>query len=116
MGMTAVFFCGLQMNFCDTVKDKELPGQNPALNHTVILAADHLLRSNVSYFEFYHRYRSGASSQRSPIYRQFWLFDVQNPEEVMKNGSAPVLKQKGPYTYSFYKPALFCFDLHGDII
>uniref|UniRef100_A0A8C5S352 Platelet glycoprotein 4 n=1 Tax=Laticauda laticaudata TaxID=8630 RepID=A0A8C5S352_LATLA len=35
----------------------------------------------------------------SPIYRQFWLFDVQNPEEVMQNGSAPILKQKGPYTY-----------------
>uniref|UniRef100_A0A2D4L570 Platelet glycoprotein 4 n=1 Tax=Micrurus spixii TaxID=129469 RepID=A0A2D4L570_9SAUR len=41
----------------------------------------------------------------SPIYRQFWLFDVQNPEEVMKNGSAPILKQKGPYTYRMrYKP------------
>uniref|UniRef100_A0A670YQ21 Platelet glycoprotein 4 n=1 Tax=Pseudonaja textilis TaxID=8673 RepID=A0A670YQ21_PSETE len=41
----------------------------------------------------------------SPIYRQFWLFDVQNPEEVMQNGSAPVLKQKGPYTYRMrYKP------------
>uniref|UniRef100_A0A8C6Y7Q2 Platelet glycoprotein 4 n=1 Tax=Naja naja TaxID=35670 RepID=A0A8C6Y7Q2_NAJNA len=35
----------------------------------------------------------------SPIYQQFWLFDVQNPEEVMKNGSAPILKEKGPYTY-----------------
>uniref|UniRef100_A0A670YI19 Platelet glycoprotein 4 n=1 Tax=Pseudonaja textilis TaxID=8673 RepID=A0A670YI19_PSETE len=35
----------------------------------------------------------------SPIYRQIWFFDVQNPEEVMKNGSAPILKEKGPYTY-----------------
>ncbi|KAG8142604.1 hypothetical protein E2320_005815, partial [Naja naja] len=31
--------------------------------------------------------------------KKFWLFDVQNPEEVMKNGSAPILKEKGPYTY-----------------
>ncbi|ETE56971.1 hypothetical protein L345_17317, partial [Ophiophagus hannah] len=30
---------------------------------------------------------------------------VMNPEEVMKNGSAPILKQKGPYTYRMrYKP------------
>ncbi|XP_061438136.1 platelet glycoprotein 4 [Rhineura floridana] len=35
----------------------------------------------------------------SPVYRQFWIFDVQNPTEVMKNGSKPILKQKGPYTY-----------------
>ncbi|XP_015679505.1 platelet glycoprotein 4 [Protobothrops mucrosquamatus] len=35
----------------------------------------------------------------SPIYRQFWFFDVQNPEDVMANGSAPILQQKGPYTY-----------------
>ncbi|XP_026533018.1 platelet glycoprotein 4-like [Notechis scutatus] len=35
----------------------------------------------------------------SPTYRQIWFFDVQNPEEVMKNGSAPILKEKGPYTY-----------------
>ncbi|XP_029141525.1 platelet glycoprotein 4 isoform X2 [Protobothrops mucrosquamatus] len=41
----------------------------------------------------------------SPIYRQFWLFDVQNPEDVMANGSAPILQQKGPYTYRMrYKP------------
>ncbi|XP_070615145.1 platelet glycoprotein 4-like [Erythrolamprus reginae] len=35
----------------------------------------------------------------SPIYREFWFFDVQNPEDVMQNGSPPILKQKGPYTY-----------------
>ncbi|XP_006026688.1 platelet glycoprotein 4 [Alligator sinensis] len=34
----------------------------------------------------------------SPVYRQFWIFDVQNPAEVM-NGSQPILQQKGPYTY-----------------
>ncbi|XP_074873427.1 platelet glycoprotein 4 [Carettochelys insculpta] len=35
----------------------------------------------------------------SPVYRQFWLYDVQNPDEVMNNGSRPVLKEIGPYTY-----------------
>ncbi|XP_032657987.1 platelet glycoprotein 4 [Chelonoidis abingdonii] len=35
----------------------------------------------------------------SPVYRQFWFYDVQNPEEVMNNGSRPILKQIGPYTY-----------------
>ncbi|XP_034260680.1 platelet glycoprotein 4-like [Pantherophis guttatus] len=35
----------------------------------------------------------------STIYREFWVFDVQNPEDVMENGSPPILKQKGPYTY-----------------
>ncbi|KAI5626016.1 platelet glycoprotein 4 [Silurus asotus] len=34
-----------------------------------------------------------------PVYRQFWLFEVQNPDEVLKNGSIPQLQQKGPYTY-----------------
>ncbi|XP_053873348.1 platelet glycoprotein 4 [Malaclemys terrapin pileata] len=34
----------------------------------------------------------------SPVYRQFWFYDVQNPQEVM-NGSRPILKQIGPYTY-----------------
>ncbi|KAM6437618.1 platelet glycoprotein 4 isoform 4-T21 [Liasis olivaceus] len=41
----------------------------------------------------------------SPVYRQFWFFDVQNPDDVMANGSAPILLQKGPYTYKMrYKP------------
>ncbi|EMP34808.1 Platelet glycoprotein 4 [Chelonia mydas] len=35
----------------------------------------------------------------SPVYRQFWFYDVQNPLEVMNNGSRPILKQIGPYTY-----------------
>ncbi|XP_063164162.1 platelet glycoprotein 4-like [Candoia aspera] len=41
----------------------------------------------------------------SPIYVQYWFFDVQNPEEVMENGSNPILQQKGPYTYKTqYRP------------
>ncbi|MCI4388710.1 hypothetical protein PGIGA_G00089070 [Pangasianodon gigas] len=37
-------------------------------------------------------------SAGAPVYRQFWLFEVQNPEEVL-NGGIPQLQQKGPYTY-----------------
>ncbi|KAM4615666.1 platelet glycoprotein 4 [Polymixia lowei] len=33
------------------------------------------------------------------VYRQFWLFDVKNPLEVLKHGSKPALYEKGPYTY-----------------
>ncbi|XP_010144318.1 PREDICTED: platelet glycoprotein 4 [Buceros rhinoceros silvestris] len=35
----------------------------------------------------------------SSVYRQFWIFDVQNPSEVINNGSRPKLEQRGPYTY-----------------
>ncbi|KAM3926317.1 platelet glycoprotein 4 [Leptodactylus fuscus] len=34
----------------------------------------------------------------SPVYRQFWMFHVLNPEDVI-NGGKPKLVQKGPYTY-----------------
>uniref|UniRef100_F7HWG3 Platelet glycoprotein 4 n=1 Tax=Callithrix jacchus TaxID=9483 RepID=F7HWG3_CALJA len=33
------------------------------------------------------------------VYRQFWIFDVQNPQEVMMNSSNIKVEQKGPYTY-----------------
>ncbi|KAM5236982.1 platelet glycoprotein 4 isoform 1-T1 [Ctenodactylus gundi] len=33
------------------------------------------------------------------VYRQFWIFDVQNPQEVATNSSRIKVKQKGPYTY-----------------
>uniref|UniRef100_A0A8C3YUF0 Platelet glycoprotein 4 n=1 Tax=Catagonus wagneri TaxID=51154 RepID=A0A8C3YUF0_9CETA len=33
------------------------------------------------------------------VYRQFWIFDVQNPEEVAVNSSKIKVKQRGPYTY-----------------
>ncbi|XP_078090890.1 platelet glycoprotein 4 [Mustelus asterias] len=35
----------------------------------------------------------------SPVYRQFWLFHVKNPSEIMNHGAKPVLEQRGPYTY-----------------
>ncbi|KAM5302813.1 platelet glycoprotein 4 isoform 1-T8 [Glossophaga mutica] len=33
------------------------------------------------------------------IYRQFWIYDVQNPDEVALNSSNIKVKQMGPYTY-----------------
>ncbi|XP_026979597.1 platelet glycoprotein 4-like isoform X2 [Sagmatias obliquidens] len=33
------------------------------------------------------------------VYRQVWIFDVQNPEEVAVNSSKIKVKQRGPYTY-----------------
>ncbi|XP_056604459.1 platelet glycoprotein 4 [Triplophysa dalaica] len=39
------------------------------------------------------------TSVDTAIYRQFWLYDVQNPDDVMNQGAKPVLVQKGPYTY-----------------
>ncbi|XP_043943197.1 platelet glycoprotein 4 [Protopterus annectens] len=35
----------------------------------------------------------------SDFYRQFWLFNVENPTDVIENSAKPVLTQKGPYTY-----------------
>ncbi|KAK7834883.1 hypothetical protein U0070_022854 [Myodes glareolus] len=33
------------------------------------------------------------------VYRQFWIFDVQNPDDVAKNSDKIKVKQRGPYTY-----------------
>ncbi|XP_028425901.1 platelet glycoprotein 4 [Perca flavescens] len=33
------------------------------------------------------------------VYRQFWIFDVQNAQEVIQNGASPMVVEKGPYTY-----------------
>lgn len=33
------------------------------------------------------------------VYRQFWIFDVLNPDEVIANSSKIKVKQRGPYTY-----------------
>lgn len=35
----------------------------------------------------------------SDVYRQFWLFEVLNAEEVSMNSTKIKLKQRGPYTY-----------------
>ncbi|KAM6201586.1 platelet glycoprotein 4 [Rhynchocyon petersi] len=33
------------------------------------------------------------------VYRQFWIFDIQNAEDVARNSSNIKVKQRGPYTY-----------------
>ncbi|NXE86281.1 CD36 protein, partial [Menura novaehollandiae] len=35
----------------------------------------------------------------SSVYREFWIFHVINPSEVLNDGAHPKLEQKGPYTY-----------------
>ncbi|XP_054255931.1 platelet glycoprotein 4 [Indicator indicator] len=35
----------------------------------------------------------------SAVYRQIWIFNVQNPSEVLERGARPKLEQRGPYTY-----------------
>lgn len=37
-----------------------------------------------------------------PIYFQVYVFDLQNPQEVI-NGARPYLKERGPYTYHEYR-------------
>ena len=36
----------------------------------------------------------------APMTTKFFMYEVQNPEEVEFNGSIPVLKEKGPYTFA----------------
>ncbi|KAM4570299.1 platelet glycoprotein 4 [Odontesthes bonariensis] len=39
------------------------------------------------------------SAAGTKVYRQFWFFDVTNPQEVIQHGAKPVVTEKGPYTY-----------------
>ncbi|XP_063073188.1 platelet glycoprotein 4 [Engraulis encrasicolus] len=38
-------------------------------------------------------------SAGAPVYRQFWLYNVLNPDDVVNNGSIPQVQEQGPYTY-----------------
>lgn len=38
-------------------------------------------------------------SAGATVYRQFWIFDVKNPQEIVNDGATPVVEEKGPYTY-----------------
>ncbi|KAL2102724.1 hypothetical protein ACEWY4_001892 [Coilia grayii] len=38
-------------------------------------------------------------SAGAPVYRQFWLYHVLNPMDVVTNGATPEVKERGPYTY-----------------
>ncbi|NXG17773.1 CD36 protein, partial [Grallaria varia] len=35
----------------------------------------------------------------STVYREFWIFHVLNPSEVLEKGARPKFEQRGPYTY-----------------
>ncbi|XP_062346819.1 platelet glycoprotein 4 isoform X4 [Cinclus cinclus] len=35
----------------------------------------------------------------SSVFREFWIFHVLNPSEVMDEGAQPKFEQRGPYTY-----------------
>ncbi|NXC88224.1 CD36 protein, partial [Cercotrichas coryphoeus] len=35
----------------------------------------------------------------SSVYREFWIFNVLNPSEVIDEGAQPKFEQRGPYTY-----------------
>ncbi|XP_062373463.1 platelet glycoprotein 4 [Sardina pilchardus] len=39
------------------------------------------------------------ASAGAPVYRQFWLYDVLNPDGVVEFGDTPMVKERGPYTY-----------------
>ena len=54
-----------------------------------------------------------------PIYMQFYMFNLSNPEEV-KQGRKPYVVQKGPYTYrqvkSLFSPFIsmcVCVCMHA---
>lgn len=34
-----------------------------------------------------------------PVYMKYYVFDLKNPEEVMKGAAVPAVEQKGPYSY-----------------
>uniref|UniRef100_A0A3Q3VJ78 Platelet glycoprotein 4 n=1 Tax=Mola mola TaxID=94237 RepID=A0A3Q3VJ78_MOLML len=38
-------------------------------------------------------------STAATVYRQFWLFDLKNAQEVLDHGAMPKVVEKGPYTY-----------------
>ena len=54
-----------------------------------------------------------------PIYMQFWMFNVTNPDEVLQKGERPSVAQYGPYTYRLvlslarYKPRCEKTGLQG---
>ncbi|CUG88165.1 integral membrane protein, putative [Bodo saltans] len=39
------------------------------------------------------------SSGKVSIYQSFYLFHVENPYDVVYNGAAPILQERGPYNY-----------------
>ncbi|KFZ51954.1 Platelet glycoprotein 4, partial [Podiceps cristatus] len=53
----------------------------------------------------------------SSVYRQFWVFHVQNPSEVLEQGARPKLEQRGPYTYRESSTELkYIFEIPNHIV
>ncbi|PIK37520.1 putative lysosome membrane protein 2 isoform X2 [Apostichopus japonicus] len=48
-----------------------------------------------------------------PFYLQFWIWDLQNPDEFLL-GAKPRLEQKGPYTWTEYRPKDESTIVHND--
>ncbi|KAK3868704.1 hypothetical protein Pcinc_025925 [Petrolisthes cinctipes] len=46
-----------------------------------------------------------------PIYMQFYLFNVTNPEEIRFKGAKPIIREVGPYTYDEHREK---YDLQWD--
>ncbi len=38
-----------------------------------------------------------------PIYMKFYFFEIENPERVLAGLEAPILSERGPYSYLEYK-------------
>jgi len=38
-----------------------------------------------------------------PVYLKFYMFDIQNPDDVLYYGEKPILVEKGPYVYREHK-------------
>ncbi|KAK4299017.1 hypothetical protein Pmani_028673 [Petrolisthes manimaculis] len=46
-----------------------------------------------------------------PIYMQFYLFNVTNPDEIRTKGAKPIIREVGPYTYDEHREK---YDLQWD--
>ncbi|NWX21900.1 CD36 protein, partial [Aegotheles bennettii] len=53
----------------------------------------------------------------SSVYREFWIFHVLNPSEVLGEGAQPKLEQRGPYTYRVrYLPKVNITETSNDTV
>uniref|UniRef100_A0A8C5AWT5 Platelet glycoprotein 4 n=1 Tax=Gadus morhua TaxID=8049 RepID=A0A8C5AWT5_GADMO len=50
------------------------------------------------------------------VYRQMWLFDVQNALDVVELGATPIVKERGPYTYKVRYLAKSNITAHNDAV
>ena len=43
-----------------------------------------------------------------PVYMQFWVWNVTNPDQIVNGLEKPKLAQMGPYTYRYVKSNTLC--------